>query len=144
MEEKLTAKQGLVIGSIVTPIGLHLKYPWNVALAIIASVVFLLVMIRDRKTYNKYNFIGTMIMIAAGLLAAMVMSGNPIAGASELLQIAVSLVTLFIGIFTIGIGNHIKDPNRVTKKTLAYAFGGFCFCVICVGAVVWFAYSLHH
>ncbi len=133
MEDKLTAKQGLVIGSIVTPIGLHLKYPWNVALAIIASLVLLLVMIRDRKTYNKYNFIGTMILIAAGILAAMVMSGNPIAGSSDLLQITISIVMMFIGIFTIGIGNHIKDPKRVTKKTLAYAFGGFCFFAIYFG-----------
>ncbi len=144
MENKLTAKQGLVIGSIVTPIGLHLKYPWNATVAVIGSLLLLLLMIRDRKNYNKYNFIGTVIMVAAGIFMGSIMMENSVPGFSVLMPNAVSLVMMFIGIFIIGIGNHIKDPKRVTKKTLVYAFGGFCFLAVCLGAVEWFAYSLHH
>ncbi len=144
MENKLTAKQGLIIGMIVTPIGLHLKYPWNAAMGFIAGIVFLLLMIRDRKTYNRYNFIGTFIMIAACIFGGTVIMENPTDGISGLMEIQVALVMMFIGIFTIGIGNHIKDPKRVTKKTLVYAFGGFCFFAICFGALEWLAFSLHH
>ncbi|WP_346354322.1 hypothetical protein [Azotosporobacter soli] len=141
---KMKAKQGFIIGSIVTPIGLHLKYPWNAAVTIIASIMFLFIMIRDRGSYNKYIFIGTMIMVVAGIFMGTVMIENPIPGASVLMPVAVSLVMMFIGIFVIGVGNHIKDPKRVTKKDLAYIFGAFCFIVIYFGALGWFVYNLHH
>ncbi|WP_346355640.1 hypothetical protein [Azotosporobacter soli] len=144
MEDKLSAKQGMIIGSIVTPIGLHLKYPWNAAVGFIAGIVLLLIMMRDGKTYNRYNFIGTFIMIAACVFGGTVIMENPTDGISGLMEIQVVIVMMFIGIFVIGVGNHIKDPKRVTKKDLAYIFGAFCFIVIYFGAVVWFAYSLHH
>ncbi|WP_346355642.1 hypothetical protein [Azotosporobacter soli] len=140
----MKAKQGMIIGAIVTPIGLHLKYPWNATVAIIASIVFLFIMIRDRGTSNKYIFIGTTIIVAAGIFMGAVMIENPVPGLSGLMPITVGIIMMFIGIFIIGVGNHIKDPKRVTKKDLAYIFGAFCFIIIYFGAVEWFAYSLHH
>ncbi len=53
-------------------------------------------------------------MVAAGIFMGSIMIENPVHGLSVLMPNAISLVMMFIGI-----GNHIKEPKRVTKKTLA-------------------------
>ncbi|WP_346354318.1 hypothetical protein [Azotosporobacter soli] len=121
MEDKLTAKQGLIIGSIVTPIGLHLKYPWNLGMIMLIVVGIVIWIIYKRKKYNTYNRIGLSVIAGAGMGSGLLMAGQMIEGIPMLRQLLASIGMMLVGLLLYGFGNHIKNPEEVTKAKLVYS-----------------------
>ena len=117
MDKKLSVWQGLLIASIITPICKHLTYPWNLTVMILVVVVLVVVIVKDRKKYNKFNFAGMFSGIIGSILVVMMMMGK-LNDFSLRVQMVVGLGPIFLGLFLIGLGNHIKDPKRVPIKNL--------------------------
>jgi hypothetical protein len=138
MDKKLSVWQGVLIGSVITPICLHLQYPLNLIVIALAILLLLVCIIKDRKKYNEFNFAGITSTITGSIVIAISTTGQTMQGVSFGIQILASLGLLFMGIILIGIGNHIRTPEKVSKKQLMYGsgilfifFGGFWVLLNC-------------
>ncbi|AIF49787.1 phage holin family protein [Pelosinus sp. UFO1] len=138
MKERLSTWQGVLIGSLITPICLRLQYPLNLGVMVLVIVGLLVYVIKDRKEYNKFNFAGITSAIIGSIVIAISTTGQTMQGVSFGTQILSSLGLLFMGIILIGIGNHIRTPEKVSKKQLMYGsgilfifFGGFWVLLNC-------------
>lgn len=100
-----------------TPICLHLQYPFNLMAMILAISLILVSLIKDRKIYNKFNFLGMFIVII-GLIVGVAMIMGRLTDFSLSIQVLGSIGMLFLGTLLIGVGNHIKNPEKVPKKPL--------------------------
>ncbi|GMA98846.1 hypothetical protein [Pelosinus sp. IPA-1] len=121
MNKKLTMWQWLLIGSAISSICLHLQYPFNLIILAIALVVLVVHVVKNRDKYDKFNIAGMAVIVIGGLLIASTIMGYIIGGLSVATQILAAFVVSFTGMFLIGIGNHLSDPARVSKKALIIA-----------------------
>ena len=118
MDKKPSIWQGLFIGSVITPICTHLKYPFNLMTLVIVIMVLIFHVIRNRNKYDKFNIAGMTSIIIGGLMGAFLITGQVLTGFSFGTQILFVFGLSFLGLLLIGIGNHLSNPERVSKKAL--------------------------
>jgi len=126
MNKKPSIWQGLLIGSVLTPICLHLKYPFNLWVMLIVIVGLFVYIVKYWEKYNKFHFAGMISAIVGSIVVASSTTGKVIGGSSLEIQLLASLGMLFSGMILIGIGNHIANPEKVPKKTLYLGTAFFC------------------
>ena len=129
MDKKLSVRQRLLIGSIITPIGLHLKYPWNLFVVAFGILALVISVIKDKEKYNKFNFVGMLSAIIGSIVVFLMIMGK-LNDYSLSVLIVASLGMIFLGVVLIGVGNHIKDPEKVSKKSLIFFSGFFAFMLL--------------
>lgn len=131
MDKKRSVWQGVLIGAIITPICLHLKYPSNFIAVVLAILLLVISVIKDRKKYNKFSIAGMLSIIIGGIGVAFSTTGMVISVTSFEMQIFTSLGMIFLGITLIGVGNHIANPERVSKKKIYFVIAVSSFLLGC-------------
>lgn len=124
MDKRSLVWKAILITSLLTPICKNLTYPWNIFVITIGILVLVIYVIKDRKKYNKFNFAGMFSIIIGLILGVMMMMGN-LNGISLFTQIIASLGMIFLGVVLIGVGNHIANPEKVSKKMIYISMAFF-------------------
>ena len=137
MDKKLSVWQGLLIGSLITPICLRLQYPLNLMAMLLAILVLFVYVIKDREKYNIFNFAGMFSAIIGSIIGVMMIMGK-LDDFALFAQLLASMGMIFLGIILIGVGNHIMNPEKVPKKTLYFGTVFFCFIL----AIYWLLFEL--
>lgn len=135
-EEKSRLWKGILLGSVITPICKHLIYPINMIVIFIALSVLIVWIIKDRKKSNRYNFLGIVSLFIGGVFG-LLMGMKKLNDLSLRVQMMACLGPGFLGIILMGVGNHIKDPENVSKKSIMIFSGVFTLLLI----VVWTLFS---
>ena len=124
MDKKSLIWKVILITSLLTPICKNLMYPWNIFVVTIGILALVIYVIKDRKKYNKFNFTGMFCAIVGFIIGVMMIMGN-LNGISLFIQIIASLGMVFLGVVLIGVGNHISNPEKVSKKMIYISIAFF-------------------
>ena len=115
-----------MFGWLAVTIGLRLSTRSNSIVAGIAMLVFLIIMIKDRKRLAGFDIVGRLCLLGGGLLVLSVMTG--ILQGVPLPLWGLSMLALFgIGVVLIGWGAHLKNPEKVSKKMVCVGAGVMVF-----------------
>lgn len=130
-DKKSRVWKGAMLGGAITAICKHLTYPVNMIVIFIALLALIVWMIKDRKKSNKYNVLGMVGIFVSGVIGIL-MSMGKLNDFSLRMQTVAGLGPGFLGIILIGVGNHIKNPEKVSKKSLIIGACFFAFMLLCI------------
>jgi multisubunit Na+/H+ antiporter MnhG subunit len=121
-----------MFGWLAVTIGLRLSTRSNSIVVGIAMLIFLIIMIKDRKRLAGFDIIGRVCFLAGGVLGFSVMIG--ILQDVPLQVWALSMLALFgIGLVLMGWGAHLKNPENVSKKKVCVEAGFMIFILVYFG-----------
>ncbi|WP_346354319.1 hypothetical protein [Azotosporobacter soli] len=128
----MTKKQKMTMSFLIIPIGMHLAYPWNAIAAVSALVAMFVSLFFTWREMNRYSVLGYGICAVGGVGITSASMGILIGDMSLLEQISLALGLVLMGIFIVGIGSRIQNPEMVTVKSLLYSLLSSC-----ILAAVW-------
>jgi len=115
-----------MFGWLAVTIGLRLSTRSNSIVVGMALLIFLIIMIKDRKRLARFDIIGRLCFLAGGVLGFSVMIGI-LQGVPLPIWCLSSLFLFGIGIVLIGWGAHLKNPEKVSKKKVCIGAGVMIF-----------------
>jgi NADH:ubiquinone oxidoreductase subunit 6 (subunit J) len=121
-----------MFGWLAVTIGLRLSTRSNSIIVGMAMLIFLIVMIKDRKRLAGFDIVGRICFLAGGVLGFSVMTG--ILQGVPLAVWALGVLALFgIGVVLMGWGAHLKNPENVSKKKVCVEAGFMIFILVYFG-----------
>ena len=128
-------KYNAAIGLLILPVGLHAKYPWNVIAMGVAIAGVVLELVINRERYNSWSAIGFSCFGVGGSCCAAAVAGKTILNMPDLTQEMLGMAIVFFGLALMGIGEHLKNPEKVTRKTLYRMACGYVLLGVMVSGI---------